>query len=328
MNSTPTRHSTPRWLAALAMILVLVVVLSAFALSFTVLRDLAALSGIPSSVAWLWPVIVDGTITAATVVLYTARGAGRSRRMPMATLILFGLASVVGNVAHILMVDPSQVVPAAIAVFVGIVPPVGLIATVEILGGLLRTDDAAVAEPEAAHEVTTHEPAVEAAAPLTSSTVEPVAPKTPGVVATESSEPSVPVVEDALTVVTPALVGATDPEPVAPAVEADAAPVVEPEFVADAVVDEVDEADDGDIENPSAPVTPIHQAVPAPVTKAERIDHIISLAESGKEILTKDLAEQYGATERSVQRYLKEARQKAPEAFADAKEAEDLVKVS
>ncbi|MEU3044904.1 hypothetical protein ABZ700_29090 [Streptomyces diastaticus] len=65
-----------------------------------------------------------------------------------------------------------------------------------------------------------------------------------------------------------------------------------------------------------------------PATKAERIEHIITLAESGEEISTKDLAEQYGATERSVQRYVKEARQQAPEAFADAEEAEDLVKVS
>lgn len=158
MSLTQTDHPTSRLLAGMAMLLVLVVVLSAFALSFTVLRDLAALSGIPHEVAWLWPVIVDGTITAATVVLYTTRGAGRSRRMPMATLILFGLASVVGNVAHILMVDPSQVVPAAIAVFVGIVPPVGLIMTVEILGGLLRTKDEASTEAMVADETPVHEP--------------------------------------------------------------------------------------------------------------------------------------------------------------------------
>lgn len=157
MSLTQTDHPTSRLLTGLAMLLVLVVVLSAFALSFTVLRDLAALSGIPREVAWLWPVIVDGTITAATVVLYTTRGAGRSRRMPMATLILFGLASVVGNVAHILMVDPSQVVPAAIAVFVGIVPPVGLIMTVEILGGLLRTKDEVSTEATVADETPVHE---------------------------------------------------------------------------------------------------------------------------------------------------------------------------
>jgi len=118
------------------MVLVLVVVFAAFALSFTVLSDLSALSGIPHDVAWLWPVIVDGTIAAATLVFYTSRGKGR--RMAFFALVMFGLASIVGNVAHILLVDPTRTVPAAIAVFVGVMPPVGLIMTVELLGSLLR----------------------------------------------------------------------------------------------------------------------------------------------------------------------------------------------
>lgn len=142
MRKPNSPDRTPAWLLAIAMALVLVVVLSSFALSFTVLRDLAALSGIPSTVAWLWPVIVDGTITAATVMLYTNRHDQRRRVMPMATLILFGLASVVGNVAHILIIDPSTLVPVPLAAFVGIVPPVGLILTVELLGSLLRSKEA------------------------------------------------------------------------------------------------------------------------------------------------------------------------------------------
>lgn len=145
------------------MALVLVVVLSSFALSFTVLRDLAALSGIPEGVAWLWPVIVDGTITAATVVLYTSRGAHRRPVMPLVTLVLFAAASVVGNVAHILLFvnDPvvakDPVVPVPIAVFVAIAPPLGLIMTVEILGSLLRTADEVVADDPVAVETAQHD---------------------------------------------------------------------------------------------------------------------------------------------------------------------------
>jgi len=134
---------SPWWLRLLAVLLVLIVVVSSFALSFTVLRDLAVTAGIPASVGWLWPVVVDGTITAATLMLYTGRGG----RMPLITLLLFGLASVVGNVAHILMAQPdgmSWLIPT----FVGLIPPVGLLMTVELLGGLLRTDDQA----EPAHE--------------------------------------------------------------------------------------------------------------------------------------------------------------------------------
>lgn len=137
-NPSIGERRVPKWITALSMVLVLTVVLSSFALSFTVLRDLAAQSGIPKEVAWLWPVIVDGTITAATVVLYSARGQGRSSKLPMATLVLFGLASVVGNVAHILMID-ARLVPTTIAVFVGITPPIGLIMTVELMAGLLRS---------------------------------------------------------------------------------------------------------------------------------------------------------------------------------------------
>lgn len=147
---------TPRWLLVIAMTLVLIVVLSSFALSFSVLRDLAAQSGIPADVAWLWPVIVDGTITAATLVLYTGRGAGRRQWLPLVVLVLFGLASVTGNVAHILLVDPSKVIPWIIAVFVGVTPPVGLILTVELLGTLLRRDIAA--EPVDAAIVSATEP--------------------------------------------------------------------------------------------------------------------------------------------------------------------------
>ncbi|MGO2061420.1 MAG: hypothetical protein ACTH2M_00160 [Microbacteriaceae bacterium] len=60
-----------------------------------------------------------------------------------------------------------------------------------------------------------------------------------------------------------------------------------------------------------------------PTEKAERIDHIIALVKSGKEISTKGLAEQFGTTVRTIQHLLVEAVQKDPEAFLDAAEAED-----
>jgi hypothetical protein len=139
--STPPM--TRPWVTTLATALVLLVVLSAFALSFTVLRDLAALSGIPAEVSWLWPVIADGTIAAATLVLYASRGRGRhDRALPTCTLALFALVSVVGNVVHILLVGDGHAVPWPLKVFVGVVPPLGLLLTVELLVSLLRSGEA------------------------------------------------------------------------------------------------------------------------------------------------------------------------------------------
>lgn len=65
------------------------------------------------------------------------------------------------------------------------------------------------------------------------------------------------------------------------------------------------------------------KAEPVLETNAERIDHVIALAKSGKEFSTNDLAELFGTTVRSVQHLLVEAVQKDPAAFIDAAEAED-----
>lgn len=61
------RRPTLTYWAALAMTLLLAS--AAFRLSFDALRDLAVLCGIRPSLAWLWPLVVDVTITQATVSL-------------------------------------------------------------------------------------------------------------------------------------------------------------------------------------------------------------------------------------------------------------------
>ena len=54
-----------RWFAA---VIIIAVGVAAFVLSFAALRDLAKLAHVPVEWAWLFPVIVDGTIIQATVV--------------------------------------------------------------------------------------------------------------------------------------------------------------------------------------------------------------------------------------------------------------------
>lgn len=61
------RRPTLTYWAALTMTLLLA--LAAFRLSFDALRDLAVLCGLRPSLAWLWPLVIDVTITQATVSL-------------------------------------------------------------------------------------------------------------------------------------------------------------------------------------------------------------------------------------------------------------------
>lgn len=63
---TPTRG--PRFLATL---MTLLIATGAFWLSFTALRELALLVGIPEPQAWLWPIIIEGSMTQATTALIT-----------------------------------------------------------------------------------------------------------------------------------------------------------------------------------------------------------------------------------------------------------------
>ena len=70
------RRPTLTYWAALAMTLLLA--LAAFRLSFDALRDLAVLCGLRPSLAWLWPLVVDVTITQADRV---AAGAESPRRL-------------------------------------------------------------------------------------------------------------------------------------------------------------------------------------------------------------------------------------------------------
>lgn len=77
------RRPTLTYWAALAMTLLLAS--AAFRLSFDALRDLAVLCGLRPSLAWLWPLVVDVTITQATVSLLAL-----SRQEPTAEPLVDG----------------------------------------------------------------------------------------------------------------------------------------------------------------------------------------------------------------------------------------------
>ncbi|MDI9938807.1 DUF2637 domain-containing protein [Rhodococcus sp. IEGM 1351] len=79
------------------------ITVGAFVLSFAVLRDLAQQAGIPYSLAWIFPLIVDGAILGATiavVALSKISGNAAGKKFFMALAVVVVLISVLGNAYH------------------------------------------------------------------------------------------------------------------------------------------------------------------------------------------------------------------------------------
>jgi hypothetical protein len=107
------------------------IAVGAFVLSFASLTDLAARSGINPSLAWIWPIIVDGLIVAATVAIVALAGHDRKTlAYPWALLFLGALVSTAANSVHaIIAVDQAHSgVPPVVSAVMAAMPPVVLLA--------------------------------------------------------------------------------------------------------------------------------------------------------------------------------------------------------
>ncbi|HEY5224701.1 MAG TPA: DUF2637 domain-containing protein, partial [Microbacteriaceae bacterium] len=96
-DSLAVRSSNPvlAWATALG---VVGLALGGFVLSFQALRDLAVRSGIDPTLAFLWPLIVDGFIVVATAAAFALKRRGRRVTWyPWVALMLFSAISVAGN---------------------------------------------------------------------------------------------------------------------------------------------------------------------------------------------------------------------------------------
>ena len=100
----------------------------AFSLSFASLTDLAVLAGLSPTLAWIWPLIVDGLIVVSTMAIVAL--AGHNRRVmyyPWTLLIGGALVSIAANSVHAILAA-NGVVPAAVSALVAAVPPIVLVA--------------------------------------------------------------------------------------------------------------------------------------------------------------------------------------------------------
>lgn len=161
---------------------------ASFVLSFAALRDLATRAGIPGQLAWLWPMIVDGTILQATMAVVALAGhhdQERSRRYFWIVLSSSAAVSVGANALHAVIPGSSPLNP-WLAAAIAVVAPVSLLATTHGLSLLIRVPrrpEAVWWPVELADDEEPREPAVTASAlrPAVAVTdpVEPVDPDEP-----------------------------------------------------------------------------------------------------------------------------------------------------
>jgi hypothetical protein len=142
-----------RWTYRTSAAGVLVLAAAAFTLSYDALHQLALDSRVRPGLAWLWPVVIDGTIVVALLTVLAAKRAAAGASYPWALAGLFSAASVAFNVAH----APER--PVAQLVFA--MAPVALVLTTHLLmqqaswrrptPGLTRLEAEHEAGAEAAH---------------------------------------------------------------------------------------------------------------------------------------------------------------------------------
>jgi hypothetical protein len=114
-----------RWTYRVSAAGVLLLAAAAFTLSYDALHQLALDSRVRPGLAWMWPVVIDGTIVVALLTVLAAKRAAASISYPWTLAGLFSLASVAFNIAH----APDR--PVAQLVFA--MAPVALVLTTHLL---------------------------------------------------------------------------------------------------------------------------------------------------------------------------------------------------
>lgn len=133
MSTADQQPKGVRWARWSAVLIVLAIGAAAFVLSFAALRDLAVMAHTPTHLAWLFPVIVDGTIIQATIAVL-ALADSPDRTFFARVLIAGATVSIGGNIAHAL-VSGYGIMAAVLAV----IAPAALLLDTHGLAVLLRT---------------------------------------------------------------------------------------------------------------------------------------------------------------------------------------------
>jgi hypothetical protein len=132
---------------------VVALALAGFAMSYDALHSLAREQGVPTPLAWLWPLVVDGFIIVASLSVVRAVADTRRASYPWILVLAFSAVSVAFNVVH--------AAPTLVARLVAAIPPAALVLSFELLMRQLR---AALRPGTGALPAVTPHPAVDACA--------------------------------------------------------------------------------------------------------------------------------------------------------------------
>ncbi len=141
MSTADQQPNSIRWARWSAVLIVLAIGAAAFVLSFAALRDLAVRAHTPAHLAWLFPVIVDGTIIQATIAVL-ALADSPERTFFTRVLVAGATVSIGGNIAHALVSGHG-----ALAAILAVIAPAALLLDTHGLAVLLRSRPTASTEP-------------------------------------------------------------------------------------------------------------------------------------------------------------------------------------
>lgn len=190
LNESATRIQLRGLIAAviLAIILAIGITAGAFILSFSVLTDLARQAGIPTDLAWLFPLIVDGAILGATigaVTLNKISGTSQGKAFFLWLLVAVVLISVAGNAYHAWSAAETAATALAPlpAALIAVIPPALILAwthgigiLIKAIGNAYREDaNAVTGQPADVATVSHTATAVAEPVPLSEPVAEPVA---------------------------------------------------------------------------------------------------------------------------------------------------------
>ncbi len=133
MGTADQQPKVMRWARWSAVLIVVAIGAAAFVLSFAALRDLAVMAHTHAHLAWLFPVIVDGTIIQATIAVL-ALADSQERTFFTRVLIAGATVSIGGNIAHALVSGHG-----VLAAILAVIAPAALLVDTHGLAVLLRT---------------------------------------------------------------------------------------------------------------------------------------------------------------------------------------------
>ena len=140
MSVTAGEYRWVRFAVGVCIVIAVFVASAAFLLSFSALHHLALRAGVPSSLAWLWPLVVDVTIVQSTVALVALAHIGAQSRVRLYFWVL-GIGAVcvslLGNAADMALA-PGEAVTGMWAAAVAVVAPVSLLASTHAVLILVR----------------------------------------------------------------------------------------------------------------------------------------------------------------------------------------------